>query len=199
MNIEFAMKHLKRCPPTQGEVVANWQIGRQRKPLGTAVIERKISILRRVFTLLLFGGLVLFASFRAGAATPSAPELKLDEDCEPSGWLTKISLARMNPSEARKFWMEQKFAVLRSYEQYSRIMQSLDSAILKGDAQQAVDKQDCYRRRQIWGDHIQCDFPEVDASMARANQKANALTASNVEKKRRWAVRCIEKADRLSR
>lgn len=131
------------------------------------------------------------------SATP-VPELKLDENCEPAGWLTRLWVSRMDSEESHKFWNEQRMAVEKSFNDWMRFQQRIITIQEDSAVDFAIAKRRCLRDRVINNQpYIRCELPEADAMMANADREITQHVSQSIAKKQAWAIRCLKKAERL--
>ena len=148
---------------------------------------------------IVFGSAFFLTVLLAAPAFGAEPVLKLDDNCEPDSWITDIRVSQMSASEKRSFWSGQLLAVEASYARYLEFHKSIDSIQQQGIVDAELNRQKCYIDNMRYKINAPCYLPEVDASLAKTWTKIDVTRNKDIEKKRKWAYRCMEKAARLSR
>ena len=60
---------------------------------------------------------IVFAQSQITVEKLMKTELKIGTDCQPSSWITKLDLKTMNQQQTKSFWLGQRYAVERDWNQ----------------------------------------------------------------------------------
>ncbi len=130
--------------------------------------------------------------------TLMATPLKIDHDCQPNSFGTKLYLKTLNDDETKRFWLGQRYAVERTYKEtveaarLRRLSDAADARISAIETQRDAANMASIGLRPL-------QFPELDQFVKDSNASLQQLDAEIARNNYQWFQKCYRFADERSR